>query len=288
MSKNLRSPSPRVGLRSKSKKMKKILLLVLPLLAADSFGEQKEERDKLEIRDLGLRLLRVKAGETKIGNDDVADIVKPYLGVRKVKISKDFFIGETEVTQFAWSAIMKKNPSAFKGPKLPVEQVTWKEAVHFCVRLTDRERQAGRIPQGMVYRLPSEAEWEYATQAGSDDIFFFGSKPAPIKDYAWFNQNSESRTHPVGLKKGNPWGIKDVYGNVREWCLDGYSPRPKGPLTDPLFGFSNPDKVNRGGSYDSCAECCKTFNRTNYGPGYQSSDLGLRIVLGSPQTGTSP
>ncbi|SVC16128.1 uncharacterized protein METZ01_LOCUS268982 [marine metagenome] len=287
VSKNLRSPSPRVGLRSTDNTMKCRLIGLAWLGVVSLFGKPVEN-EIIEITDLDLRLLPIKAGKFRMGDDRVADIVKPYLGVRQVQLTKNFYLGETEVTQKAWESLMPNNPSESKGPNLPVEQVTWKQAVAFCRKLTEREKKGGRLPKGKVYRLPSEAEWEYAALARAETTYFFGNGTRPLKLYAWFNENADGGTHPVGSKRANPWGLKDIYGNVREWCLDGYSPRPKGLLIDPVSGPHNPDKVNRGGSYDSCAECCKTFNRTNYGPGYQSSDIGFRLARGTPIEASVP
>ena len=263
-------------------------VLSLACLGASSLFGKVNKPEAVEISDLGLRLLPIAAGEFRMGDDRVADTVKPYEGERKVRFTNPFLIGETEVTQKAWESIMGFNPSNFKGPLLPVEQVDWKQAADFCQKLTMRESKAGRLPAGKVYRLPSEAEWEYAALAGSTTIYFFGNDPRPLKAFAWHNLDADGRTHKVGLKQPNKWGLRDIYGNVREWCLDGYSPRPQGSLVDPVIGPQNPDKVNRGGSYDSCPECCKTSRRTNYGPGYQSSDVGFRLVLGHPLKAAAP
>ena len=257
-------------------------VLSLACLGASSLFGKVNKPEAVEISDLGLRLLPIAAGEFRMGDDRVAVTVKPYEGERKVRFTKPFLIGETEVTQKAWESIMGFNPSNFKGPLLPVEQVDWKQATDFCQKLTMRESKAGRLPAGKVYRLPSEAEWEYAALAGSTKIYFFGNNPRPLKAFAWHNLDADGRTHNIGLKQPNKWGLRDIYGNVREWCLDGYSPRPKGTLVDPVIGPQNPDKVNRGGSYDSCPECCKTSRRTSYGPGYQSSDVGFRLVFAAP------
>ncbi|MBC8348998.1 MAG: formylglycine-generating enzyme family protein [Verrucomicrobia bacterium] len=263
-------------------------VLSLACLGASSLFGKVDKPKAVEISDLGLHLLPIAAGEFQMGDDRVANTVKPYEGERKVRFTKPFLIGETEVTQKAWESIMGFNPSNFKGPLLPVEQVDWKQAADFCQKLTMRESKAGRLPAGKVYRLPSEAEWEYAALAGSTTIYFFGNDPRPLKAYAWHNLDADGRTHKVGLKQPNKWGLRDIYGNVREWCLDGYSPRPKGSLVDPVIGPQNPDKVNRGGSYDSCPECCKTSRRTSYGPGYQSSDVGFRLVLGHSLQAAAP
>ena len=132
----------------------------------------------------------------------------------------------------------------------------------------------------MVFRLPSEAEWEYAARAGSKTTFFFGDNSEPLTQYGWISDNSENSTKPIGLLSPNQWGFLDIYGNVREWCLDGYGPRPSGKLNNPLIAWNNMDKVSRGGSWDSCEACCKTAKRMNYGENYQSSDIGFRLAIG--------
>ncbi len=266
------------------------LLIASGIALAETLPGKTSKPQPLAAPDFGLRLLPIPAGEFRMGTDDAAPIVKPYLGARKARLSQAFHLSETEVTQQTWQKLMGSNPSSAKGPNLPVEQVTWKQAQAFCRKLTERERAAGRLPKGKVYRLPTEAEWEYAALAGKSAVYFFGNDPALLPRYAWFNENADGKTHPVGKKLPNPWGLRDMYGNVREWCLDGYSPRPSGPapLVDPIHGPHNPDKVNRGGSYDSCAPCCKTHARTNYGPGYQSPDLGFRIALAAPLEASAP
>lgn len=265
-------------------------LIALALAVAGTLVAKAGKPGTITVPDLDLRLLPLPAGQFKMGTNEIVPILKPYLGTRKVRLSQPFHLTETEITQKSWKNLMGANPSSAKGPNLPVEQVTWKQAQAFCEKLTERERTAGRLPKDKVYRLPTEAEWEYATLAGKNTVFFFGNDPALLTRYAWFNENAAGKTHPVGKKLPNPWGLRDMYGNVREWCLDGYSPRPPGPsvLTDPIHGPHNPDKVNRGGSYDSCAPCCKTYLRTNYGPDYQSSDLGFRVALAAPHDASAP
>lgn len=227
----------------------------------------------------GYKFLRVNPGNFTMGAPNMPPRAEPYEGLREVKMDKTFYLGETEVTQTLWEKYMKINPSRFQSPSLPVEGVTWKDAMEFCAKLNNI-KDTLRIPERMIFRLPSEAEWEYAARAGSKTTFFFGEDSKPLTNFAWISENSEGSTKPVGLLQPNKWGFLDIYGNVREWCLDGYEPRPSKKLIDPLTGWRNMDKVNRGGSWDSCDACCETAKRMNYGENYQSSDIGFRLAIG--------
>src|SRR6185295_12837821 len=129
--------------------------------------------------------------------------------VHKVRITRQFEIGKYEVTQEQWQAVMGDNPSNFKGANLPVEKVSWNDAQDFLLKLNARD--------GYTYRLPTEAEWEYACRAGS-----MGDFAGELDDVAWYDKNSGSKTHPVGQKRPNVWGLYDMHGNVSEWCSDWY------------------------------------------------------------------
>ncbi|HXP61012.1 MAG TPA: formylglycine-generating enzyme family protein, partial [Dongiaceae bacterium] len=154
----------------------------------------------------------------------------------RVTISKSFSMGKYEVTQRQYETVMRTNPSSFKGEaSLPVENVSWVEATNFCARLTEKERQAGRLPAGYVYRLPTEAEWEYACRARTTSRFSYGDDTQYDKlgRYAWCFRNGGGQTHPVGTKSPNRWGLYDMHGNVWEWCMDWYGGYPGGSVTDP-------------------------------------------------------
>jgi formylglycine-generating enzyme required for sulfatase activity len=208
-----------------------------------------------------------------------------------VIISRGFWIGKYEVTQGEYLSIMNMNPSFFPGDlSRPVSSVSWFDATNYCAKLTQQELAAGRIPPGAAYRLPTEAEWEYAARAGTSTRFFYGDDPdfSSLTNHAWFSENASLTVHPVGQKLPNPWGLYDTEGNVWEWCLDWYvGALPGGVQVDPQGPpISNPVgyKVMRGGAYDYFNSDCRSAKRLLYGQSLNDTDLGFRVVLaiGSP------
>ena len=159
-----------------------------------------------------------------------------------VTLTKGFFMGKYEVTQGEYLSVVSNNPSAFSLTNghadylsRPVETVSWFEATNYCAALTQREHIAGRLQTNWVYRLPTEAEWEYACRAGTTNMFSYGDDPdyTNLTYYAWYNANSASQTHPVGQKLPNPWGLYDMHGNVAEMCQDWFGLYPGGSVIDP-------------------------------------------------------
>ena len=205
------------------------------------------------------------AGEEYRSNDDTQ---------HTVNLTKGFWFGRTEVTQGQWEAVMESNPSEFKGSNLPVENVSWKDSMAFCRKLTERERAAGRLPDGYEYTLPTEAQWEYACRAGS-----VGAYAGDLDAIAWYGNNSGNRTHPAGTKLPNAWGLYDMHGNVWEWCRDWYGDYPGGTVTDPAGPSQGSLRVCRGGSWYNVASRCRSALRDGYYPGYRIYDLGFRLVL---------
>jgi len=204
----------------------------------------------------------------------------------RVVVPAGFWIGQHEVTQAEYSAVVGQNPSQYLGdPSRPVEKVNWREAVDFCRRLTEREHAAGHLPERYVYRLPTEAEWEYACRAGTTTRFSHGDDPgySLVMDYAWIDANSSSTSHPVGGKKPNPWGLHDLHGNVWEWCLDTWrGVLPGGTVTNTTTFPEGTLRVARGGSWLYTARFSRSANRDSYGLLNRCSDVGFRLVLALP------
>ena len=150
---------------------------------------------------------------------------------RAVVVTEGFWLSKYEVSQAEFEALMEENPSRASGdPNRPVEMVSWYSAVQYCAILTEREQLAGRLPPGYAYRLPTEAEWEYACRAGSKTSYSFGEDQSELSAYAWWADNGGPAPHPVGRKRPNLWGLYDMHGNVFEWCLDKYQAYPGGRI----------------------------------------------------------
>jgi formylglycine-generating enzyme required for sulfatase activity len=203
-----------------------------------------------------------------------------------VSISRGFWIGKYEVTQREYLAVTGSNPSGFTGDlNRPVESVSWLDATNYCFLLTARELAAGRINLGSHFRLPTEAEWECAARGGTSTRFSYGDDLnfTSLTDNAWYFANSGIKTHPVGQKLPNPFGLYDMEGNVLEWTQDWYGPYPGGSVVDPQGPASNPQgvKVIRGGAWDSFESDCRSGRRQTEGvsPFIHDSILGFRVVL---------
>ncbi len=203
-----------------------------------------------------------------------------------VTITRGFWMGAREVTQGEYLAIMGNNPSHCTGDlNRPVEQVTWYNATNYCGLLTQTERTAGRIPANWAYRLPTEAEWEYAARAGTLTRFYYGDDPsyASLANYAWYSANSGSTTHPVGQKAPNAWGLYDMAGNVVEWCQDWFDySYPGGSPINPTGPGSGVSRVFRGGMWAGSEEYCRSAFRYGDDPASAYWYNGFRVVL-APQ-----
>ena len=202
--------------------------------------------------------------------------------VTQVRLVSGFFMRKFEVTQGEYVPLMAGNPSYYSGDtNLPVDQVNWYEATNFCGRLTAREQAAGRVPAGWAYRLPTEAEWEYACRAGTTNRFSFGDDPAYSQFglYGWYNANSGHTHHPVGSKLPNPWGLYDMHGNVWEWCLDWLGTYPGGTMTDTQGPVPGTVHGFRGGSWENGPPEARSAYRCVVGPDFIYWNLGFRPVL---------
>ena len=209
---------------------------------------------------------------------------------RAVTISRGFWMGKYEVTQGEYQALMGKNPSRFPGDlNRPVEQVTWFDATNYCGQLTQRDRAAGRIATNSVYRLPTEAEWEYACRAGTSTRFSYGDDPGytNLTNYAWYYDNSGIIWHPVGQKLPNPWGLYDMHGNVWEWCQDWLGDYAGGIALDPQGPATSSRRAVRGGGWrgwayhpGNCRSASRVGNDLSWEP--YAYD-GFRVVLAPGQ-----
>ena len=232
--------------------------------------EGKEQHGKLakEGNSIGMKFTIIPAGEFMMGSDEHSS-EKP---VHKVTISKPFYLGTYPVTQREWKAVMGTNPSYFKGDNLPVENVSWSDVQEFVKKLNEKEGTD-------KYRLPSEAEWEYAARAGTTTRYSFGDDESRLGDYAWYNGNSGSKTHNVGTKKPNPRGLYDMHGNAWEWVQDKWHGNYNSAPTDgSAWEDRNGSCVDRGGSWDDSAKYCRSANRYSNVPGYRYNFLGFRLL----------
>jgi formylglycine-generating enzyme required for sulfatase activity len=268
------------------------LLLLAAIPAGCGSGEQKgtpanapaapadsssKTADSLTV-DLGggvkMELVLIRPGSFMMGSEggNFAD-EKP---VHKVTITKPFYIGKCEVTQGEWQAVMGTNPSSFKGEKNPVETVSWNDCQTFIAKLNEK------VAQG-AFRLPTEAEWEYACRAGSSTAFCYGDDEKQLGDYAWYSGNRSETTHPVGKKKPNAWGLYDMHGNVWEWCQDWYGSGyySDGPDSDPQGPSSGLTRVLRGGSWSYDPVSCRSAGRGYFDPTVRDYYYyGVRVVRG--------
>ncbi len=203
--------------------------------------------------------------------------------VHRVTISKGYWIGKYEVTQSEYQSITGTNPSYFKGSDKPVEKVSWNDAVKFCEKLTARERRAGRLASGREYRLPTEAEWEFAARGGTKSRGYKYSGSDNIDSVAWYTSNSGSRTHEVGTKSANELGIHDMSGNVWEWCRDWYGKYSSTGVTDPTGASSGSNRVIRGGGWDDIARGCRSAFRYWFRPSDRNNGLGFRLLRTVPE-----
>jgi len=240
---------------------------------------------------LGMEFVYIEPGSFMMGSPYSEDGRNSDEIQHRVILTKGFYMQTVEVTQGQWRLVMGTNPSDFKsGDKYPVEKVSWDDVQNFITRLNAKG-------QG-TYRLPTEAEWEYACRAGSSTRFCFGDSDNQLGDYAWYNSNSGNKTHPVALKKANAWGLHDMHGNVWELCSDLYEDYSTGSVTDPentgessgrenwsgikqvwdLLKGEGSNRVLRGGSWDIEPASCRSAHRDRYAPTFRYFYVGFRLV----------
>jgi formylglycine-generating enzyme required for sulfatase activity len=229
--------------------------------------------------DLGMEFVAVPAGEFQMGCSQDAKPNECSADERprhSVQITKPFEIGKTELIEKHWDAVMGSDPSDYKGDNLPVEQVSFTDVQAFLTKMNARN-------DGFLYRLPTEAEWEYAVRAGTEDQYAGATlanalvRFAKADDWAWYNVDE---TRPVATKKPNAWGIYDMRGNVAEWVQDRYDPKyySSSPAADPKGPESGDARVVRGGSFHSYPWLTRVSIRTQFPEDYKFYDLGFRLV----------
>ena len=247
-------------------------------------GSEKEITNSI-----GMKLIYCPSGSFRMGSPAGEKYRDKDEEQVSVTISKGFYLGKYSVTQAEFKAVMGTTPWAGnrlvkEGDDYPATYVDWNDAAEFCRKLTARESQAGRLPQGYVYALPTEAQREYACRAGTTTAYSFGDDAGNLRDYAWWsgivgdgNAKTEHYAHRVGQKKPNPWGLYDMHGNVWEWCRDFYAEKLPGG-TDPLVETGS-SRVGRGGSWNVDVSDCRSANRNRLVPGVRISPLGFRGSL---------
>lgn len=226
-------------------------------------------------------MVLIAAGIFTMGDDDEVDAVPHEVGV------SSFFMDKNLVTQEQFQTVMGENPSRWKGDGNPVEQVRWSDAVRYCNKRSELEGlklcydlttwKCNFEADG--YRLPTEAEWEYACRAGATTAYYFGRNETKIGDYAWYDKNSGGHPRPVGKKKPNAWGLHDMAGNLWQWCNDFYQVDyyMKSPRQDPRGPDEGKTKVVRGGAWRFSADNCRAGYRYNESPGYADVCFGYDI-----------
>jgi formylglycine-generating enzyme required for sulfatase activity len=249
------------------------LSLLSLFLSGGAYSVQAAE--KTYTNSIGMEFILIPAGSFTMGADknfEAAD--DDETPQHRVSISKPFYLGKYEVTQAQWTAVMGSNPSNFKDRSNPVEHVSWDDVQVFIRRLNQQEGHNR-------YRLPTEAEWEYAARAGSTGAYSFGDDADSLGRYGWYGGNSGGKTHPVGQKEPNAWGLYDMHGNVFEWVQDWYGTGyySNSPVNDPGGPSSGSFRVIRGGGWNFIAQGCRSGLRFNYSPAYRHFIIGFRLAL---------
>ena len=256
--------------------MKKLLIICFLILGIIFIsGCTSEDNTNSETSILDMEFVLIPAGEFDMGSPSSESEGKNnYNGpVHYVKIPKPFYLSKYEVTQKQWREVMGSDPSYFKGNDLPVEKVSWNDVQEFIKKLNEREGTE-------KYRLPSEAEWEYAARGGTATRYSFGDDESELDEYGWYYENSNYETHPIGQKKPNSWGLYDMHGNVWEWVQDGWHESYEGAPTDGSAweDGSGACRVNRGGGWSFDARYCRSAFRYYCASCFRSRINGFRLL----------
>jgi formylglycine-generating enzyme required for sulfatase activity len=230
-------------------------------------------------------LVDIPAGSFTMGSPENEANDEEYENQVQVRITKPFRLARTVVTQGQWREVMSTEPWRYEGlnkdscgDDFPAVRVSWDDAMLFCQTLTDLERETGRLTATQSYRLPTEAEWEYACRAGTTTAYSFGDDPSLLDEYGWYGENADGMLRAVAEKKPNPWGLFDMHGNVWEWCGDWYKAILAGG-DDPVGPSAGSLRVFRGGHSGLPASYCRSASRDAVGPGLRVECHGFRVVV---------
>jgi formylglycine-generating enzyme required for sulfatase activity len=252
-----------------------VMVLHVTLVQADT---KPSPIGEIVTNSFGMKLKRIKSGSFPMGNP-VKEAKAAAYPEHRVRIRNDFYIGVTEVTQDQWFEVMGTRPWRARqfveeDRNFPATWISWNDAVSFCKRLSKKE--------GVTYRLPTEAEWEYACRGGTTTMYSFGDDESALRDYAWFADNAyfvnEKYAHSVATKKPNSWGLYDMHGNVYEWCQDRFGEYENSPTVDPSGPQAGSFRIFRGGHWNSTARQCQSSYRSRSLPTYRVTNLGFRVV----------
>ena len=230
---------------------------------------------------IGIEFIEVREGTYQMGSPASEEGRKDNENPVRVSITVGYWLGKTEVTQGQWKQVMETQPWADQkgvghGDDYPAACLSWDDCMAFCEKLTQRERESGSLSAEERYRLPTEAEWEYACRAGSTTMFSFGNDGSNLNEHAFFEENAPQHALEVGKKKPNPWGFCDMHGNVFEWCSDCFGTLAGGD--DPAGPSSGAYRVYRGGSWRDTPVICRSAHRFNMIPSVRFNTMGLRLA----------
>ena len=269
--------SPVAVSQTKSDRRKKVIdATCMVVTCTFSTSKSNLSENPFTIPDLSRDMLWVRPGTFEMGSPPSEKDRSDDETRHTVTLTQGFYLGKYEVTQAQWQKVMGSNPSHFKGANRPVEQVSWNEVTSFCKKLTELERRAGRLPAGMAYQLPTEAQWEYACRAGTKTDYAFGDRLTSGQANI---SGGPGKATDVGEYPANGWGFHDMHGNAYEWCADWYGAYPNGAVSDPVGPAYGSTRVLRGGSWCDSAYDARSALRDWYVPALSFNCLGFRLSL---------
>ncbi len=255
------------------------------LLVAGAFTPVNGQQTKSITNCIGMKLVLIHAGSFTMGSPGTEAERNVRELQHEVTLSQSFYLGMYEVTRGQYDRVIGRNNNRVLANTIPMQNVSWEDAVLFCKKLSELpdEKAAGRI-----YRLPTEAEWEYACRATSGAAYAFGDSSELLAEFAWYKDSPMFGEFPVGLKKANRWGFYDMHGNVHEWCHDWHADYPSGEVIDPRGPKVGSERVFRGGSASDSAPNCRSSCRYWILPSFRSTEIGFRVSLDLPVLQSAP